>query len=131
GVVVFERDALGEDCVWWPAFLQGGVRALPRLADELRRREEAVGPQDLATVMYTSGTTGNPKGVMLTHHNLLSNAIATDAASPRGQDALLLNWLPLSHIYARTVDHYLSIVAGITLALAESPETVVQNLMET
>ena len=62
---------------------------------------------------YTSGTTGNPKGVMLTHHNLLSNAIASDGAAARGPESVLLNWLPFSHIYARTVDHYLSIVAGV------------------
>jgi long-chain acyl-CoA synthetase len=130
GVVVFDREALGEDNVWWPAFLLRGQGALPRLAAELRRREAAVGTDDLATIMYTSGTTGNPKGVMLTHGNLLSNACATEAASPRGADALLLSWLPFSHIYARTVDHYLSIVGGITLALAESAETVVQNLQE-
>jgi long-chain acyl-CoA synthetase len=80
--------------------------------------------------MYTSGTTGNPKGVMLTHGNLLSNACATEAASARKPDAVALNWLPLSHIYARTVDHYLTIVAGLTLALAHSPETVVQNLQD-
>jgi long-chain acyl-CoA synthetase len=131
GIIVFERDALGEDNRWWQAFLMAGRRALPRLAAELRRREEALGPDDLATVMYTSGTTGNPKGVMLTHGNLLSNACAVEAASPRGNDAVMLNWLPLSHIYARTVDHYLSIVAGVTLVLAESHETVVQNLQET
>ena len=67
---------------------------------------------------------------MLTHHNLLSNAEATEAASCRPPDAVLLGWLPFSHIYARTVDHYLSIVAGVTLCLAESAETVVQNLAE-
>jgi len=80
--------------------------------------------------MYTSGTTGNPKGVMLTHGNLLSNARATDEASKRPLDAVLLGWLPLSHIYARTVDHYLSLVTGVTLCLAESTETVVENLEE-
>src|SRR5207248_2134028 len=86
GVVVFDRDALGQDNIWWQAFLLRGASVLacpggrasedacPTL-NELRRREENVGPQDLATIMYTSGTTGNPKGVMLTHGNLLSNAI--------------------------------------------------------
>src|SRR5262249_29030715 len=105
GVVVFDRAALGADAVWWPAFLERGRAALPRLAEELRAREAALGPDDLATIMYTSGTTGTPKGVMLTHGNLLSNACATEAASPREPDTVVLGWLPLSHIYARTVDH--------------------------
>jgi long-chain acyl-CoA synthetase len=130
GVIVFDRDGLGSDATWWQAFLLRGRRALPRLAAELRRREETVGAGDLATVMYTSGTTGNPKGVMLTHGNLLSNACATAAAAPREPTALILNWLPLSHIYGRTADHYVSLATGVTMALAESPETVVQNLQE-
>jgi long-chain acyl-CoA synthetase len=65
---------------------------------------------------------------MLTHGNLLSNAIASDEASPRPANSVLLSWLPFSHIYARTVDHYLSIVAAVPLCLAESQETLVQNL---
>ena len=89
-----------------------------------------LGPDDLATVMYTSGTTGNPKGVMLTHGNLLSNACATNQASPREEGAVVLSWLPFSHIYARTLDHYLCIVAAVPLCLAESVETLVQNLAE-
>jgi long-chain acyl-CoA synthetase len=132
GVVVFDREALvaGGECIWWQRFLLSGRSALPFRADELRRSEQALGQDDLAGILYTSGTTGNPKGVMLTHGNLLTNACATEAASPRPPDAVMLGWLPLSHIYARTVDHYLSIVAGLTLALAESAETVVQNLQE-
>jgi long-chain acyl-CoA synthetase len=130
GVVVFDRAALGNDCTWWQAFLLRGRQALPRLAGELARRGESVGPEHLATVMYTSGTTGNPKGVMLTHGNLLSNACATAAAAPREPTALILSWLPLSHIYGRTADHYVSLATGVTMALAEAPETVVQNLQE-
>lgn len=129
GIVLFDRTRT-EDAQPWESFLQVGRRVLPSLRAELRRRENLLGPNDLATIMYTSGTTGNPKGVMLTHRNLLSNAWATNEASPREWDAVLLSWLPFSHIYARTVDHYLSIVAGVVLCLAESPDTVVQNLAE-
>jgi long-chain acyl-CoA synthetase len=130
GVVVFEQHGDTAEAHGWAGFLQRGRLALPRRAAELARLEERVGPDDLATIMYTSGTTGKPKGVMLTHNNLLSNAAATDAAATRPPESVLLGWLPFSHIYARTVDHYLSIVAGVTLCLAESAETVVQNLAE-
>jgi long-chain acyl-CoA synthetase len=131
GVVAFDHDAVGPDCVWWKTFLQRGRQALPRVADELARREATLGPGDLATIMYTSGTTGNPKGVMLTHGNLVSNTLSALSVSTHTPDDVVLGWLPYSHIYARTVDHYESIAAGLTLCLAESQETLVRNLEET
>src|SRR5262245_48928437 len=84
---------------------------------EIFRRETATTGDDLATIMYTSGTTGNPKGVMLTHGNLLSNSLATVAVCDSQPGDVQLSWLPYSHIYARTVDHYLTTTAGITMAL--------------
>src|SRR5205823_4996362 len=57
-----------------------------------------------------------------------SNTHAALESSPYGPDALVLGWLPLSHIYARTVDHYETLTAGVTLCIAESAETVVQNI---
>jgi long-chain acyl-CoA synthetase len=81
--------------------------------------------------MYTSGTTGNPKGVILTHGNLVSNVLAALAVAPYEADDVQLVWLPLSHIYARTVDHYKCVAAGTVLCLADSAETVVENLAET
>jgi long-chain acyl-CoA synthetase len=130
GIVIFDGTAAGPDALSWTGFLKRGRQALPLRTAELSSREAAVGPEDLATIMYTSGTTGNPKGVMLTHGNLVSNACACNEASPRDWEAVLLGWLPFSHIYARTVDHYLTLVAGATLWLAESADTLVQNLDE-
>jgi long-chain acyl-CoA synthetase len=130
GVVAFDSSATGGDVISWDRFLERGRQLLPRLAAEIARRERELGPDDLATIIYTSGTTGNPKGVMLTHGNLVSNTLATHEAFPRQPDSVLLTWLPFSHIYARTIDHYGTIVGGVTACLAESPETVIQNLAE-
>lgn len=128
GVVAF--GACGDDVESWEAFLQRGRRAMQRLAPELRRREEQTGSDQLATVMYTSGTTGVPKGVMLTHGNIVSNSLGSLAASPRLPDAVILSWLPFTHIYARTVDHYGAIASGAPLCLADSQDTLVENLAE-
>src|SRR5205085_7514766 len=135
GVVTFAHRSTaaappGLEIHYWPTFLQRGRQALPRLKDELAKRDRELGPDDLATVMYTSGTTGNPKGVMLTHGNLVSNACASNSISPRLPEHVLLGWLPYSHIYARTVDHYVTLVSGALLCLGECAETVVQNLEE-
>jgi long-chain acyl-CoA synthetase len=112
----------------WDALRHLGRRSGAQ--DEVLRREKALSREDLATIIYTSGTTGPPKGVMLSHGNLLANALATrDAAQVRSSE-ILLSWLPYSHIYARTVDHYLTIGAGATVCLAESLDSLVQNLAE-
>ncbi|HVK17336.1 MAG TPA: long-chain fatty acid--CoA ligase [Fimbriiglobus sp.] len=130
GVVVFDASAAGDDAASWDDFLRRGRQAMPRLADELAGREAALGLDDLATIMYTSGTTGDPKGVMLTHGNILSNAAACLVVEPLRPGDVNLAWLPLSHIYGRTVDFYERLVGGGTICLAESAETVVANLAE-
>jgi long-chain acyl-CoA synthetase len=130
GIVAFDSEKAGGEAWPWTGFLQRGRKALVRHATELGRREEGLRPDDLATIMYTSGTTGNPKGVMLTHGNLLSNALAMHEAFSIPADALMFSWLPYSHIYARTVDHYENLMAGTLLCLAESADTLIQNLVE-
>lgn len=97
---------------------------------EMARREAALDDRSLATIIYTSGTTGYPKGVMLSHGNLLTNAKATFDISFMTEDVVLLSWLPYSHIYARTVDHYLTTIGGLTVALAESVDTLFVNLKQ-
>lgn len=107
-----------------------GWRAPAGALDEMYHRERVTTSDDVATLIYTSGTTGNPKGVMLTHGNLLSNAASTFEVCGAQPGDVQLSWLPYSHIYARTVDHYLTTAAGITLALAESVDTLLANLEE-
>jgi long-chain acyl-CoA synthetase len=96
---------------------------------EYRREAEKVTPDQLATLIYTSGTTGEPKGVMLSHANLTSNA--TDALSSHmlTPGDLALSFLPLSHVYERTVD-YTYIFHGVPIAYVDRMENVQQALLE-
>jgi long-chain acyl-CoA synthetase len=87
-------------------------------------------PDDLLTIIYTSGTTGNPKGVMLTHNNLVSNILASATVIPIGPDDTLLSFLPLCHSFERMAGYYTAFACGATVAYAESPETVRDNLLE-
>ncbi len=77
-------------------------------------------PNSLATIVYTSGTTGRPKGVMLSHNNILTNAYGCLQVMSIGHDDLFLSFLPLSHTFERTCGYYLSIMAGCTVAYARS-----------
>ena len=90
----------------------------------MRDAREHLAPDDLATILYTSGTTGEPKGVMLSQRNLAANALGTLAAFGHQPDDLRLAWLPMSHIFARTCDIFTWVAGGGQLALAEGPETV-------
>jgi len=97
---------------------------------ELERRLEGLRPDGLASIIYTSGTTGTPKGVMLTHHNFLSNVEACLQVLPITDRDTALNFLPLSHVFARTCDAYVIMGAGGTMAFAESPDKVAANMLE-
>ncbi len=133
-LVSFEPIAAPAGCclkmLTWESLKHHGWQAGDMARQEIARRESALTCSDLATIIYTSGTTENPKGVMLSHDNLLTNAAGTGKISFMEPDDVLLSWLPYSHIYARTVDHYLTTWAGLTLALAESIETLIVNLAE-
>jgi long-chain acyl-CoA synthetase len=92
-----------------------------------QRALEETKPTDLATILYTSGTTGEPKGVMLSQRNLTSNCHAVMEAFTVEPGDLRLSWLPLSHSFARMSDYYLWIAAGGELALAQSRETIIAD----
>lgn len=87
-------------------------------------------PNDICTIIYTSGTTGEPKGVVLTHHNILSNVEAALESFPITKDDIFLSFLPLCHIFERMGGYYTAFSSGGTICYAESIETVAQNLIE-
>jgi long-chain acyl-CoA synthetase len=101
---------------WLPA--QGGeTRHVPR------------DPHALATIVYTSGTTGRPKGVMLSHNNILSNAAAAcTAVLTVGHDDVLLSFLPMSHTFERTCGYYLTIMSGSTNAYSRGIPVLAEDL---
>lgn len=98
---------------------------------QLNPLKERVKADDLLTLIYTSGTTGNPKGVMLTHHNILSNALAvTDLFPPDlANGGKVLSFLPICHIFERTAI-YAYMNKGLSIYYAESMDTIGENLKE-
>ena len=96
---------------------------------EYRRRAKQVSSDQLATIIYTSGTTGEPKGVMLNHSNLSSNAIDSLKEYVFLPDDVALEFLPLAHVYERTVAYgYLS--RGVSIAYLEQIEAVAEALLQ-
>lgn len=85
---------------------------------------------ELCTIIYTSGTTGEPKGVMLTHKNIVSNIRAAHEIFDIGKDDVFLSFLPLCHIFERMAGYYTALSGGCMIAYAESIEKVSQNMID-
>jgi len=86
--------------------------------------------EDIATLVYTSGTTGTPKGAILTHENILSNVEACSHLIQISAADECLSFLPLSHIFERMAGYYLMLHQGVTISYAESIDTLPANLAE-
>ncbi|NCO59036.1 MAG: long-chain acyl-CoA synthetase [Deltaproteobacteria bacterium CG23_combo_of_CG06-09_8_20_14_all_51_20] len=119
------------------------VLDLERVMDDGRKEREknlglfselskAVVPSDLATIVYTSGTTGVPKGAMITHSNIMAVVEALDRIRPRYADESdsTVPFLPLSHVFERIAGHFYGMFVGITASYAESVETLVNDIQE-
>ncbi|MCS7234660.1 MAG: AMP-binding protein [Armatimonadota bacterium] len=109
------------------------LRALGRASwepEELEALARRASEEDVAILLYTSGTTGPPKGAMLTHRNLLWTAHALGQANALYPTDSSLSFLPLSHIAERMLSVYLPLVWGYSVYFAESLDTLFQNLQE-
>ncbi|ALW84006.1 AMP-dependent synthetase [Hymenobacter sedentarius] len=106
--------------------LELGKKGQPATLEPLKA---AVQPDDLLTLIYTSGTTGSPKGVMLTHNNILSNCRSSQRFVPVNKEDKALSFLPLCHIFERMVT-YLYMINGVSIYYAESMDVIADNLRE-
>jgi long-chain acyl-CoA synthetase len=97
--------------------------------EKLNDIKKSILPSNLLTILYTSGTTGTPKGVMITHHNLVSNVTACQGFAPFNSTWKALSFLPLNHVYERMVST-LYLYKGISIYYAEGLETIGDNLKE-
>jgi long-chain acyl-CoA synthetase len=123
-VVVVEAREAGARAVPLDAWLRAGEA--PWVAPTRQLRQPS--GDDVACIVYTSGTTGRPKGVMLTHANVLSNVNAVLAHVGAHSSDVFLSFLPLSHTFERTVGYYLPIAAGSCVAYARSAALLAEDL---
>jgi long-chain acyl-CoA synthetase len=96
----------------------------------LKENMKLVKEEDVCTIIYTSGTTGVPKGVVLTHKNIMSNVTSALESFPIDKNDVFLSFLPLCHIFERMGGYYTAFASGGTICYAESIEKVATNLIE-
>jgi long-chain acyl-CoA synthetase len=113
-----DGPAVGSLAQWLAGATHAGSATVPKAPEA----------DDLAAIVYTSGTTGKPKGVMLTHHNVISDVKAVlERIAPTAED-VFLSFLPLSHTFERTGGYYLPIAAGSCVAYARSVPQLAEDL---
>lgn len=122
-----EKNAQDKVSIYFDEFLQMG-EGLPH-QDEVDKRTAELDPDELANILYTSGTTGVSKGVMLTHRMYRDAMISNDKVLTLGENDVVLNFLPFTHVFERAWS-YLCLSEGAQLAVNLRPADVLQSLQE-
>ena len=120
------KSRAGKQLLNFEELRKAGAEALkqnPRLGEP-----HQPAPDDLFTVCYTSGTTGEPKGAMLTHRNVLSNVQSLIPLFGVNENDVLVSFLPLCHMFERTGGYYCMLMAGGAIAYAESVQTIAKDV---
>ncbi len=131
-IVINEKDITEEsDKIFsFKQVQEKGEALLKEHPDFLNEEIKKVDENDICTIIYTSGTTGEPKGVVLTHKNIMSNVHAALQVFPITENDVWLSYLPLCHTYERMAGYYAAFTAGSQVYYAESIEAVPKNLLE-
>jgi long-chain acyl-CoA synthetase len=130
-IFVFDPPAaLPQDVSGLATVIAEGRQPLARDPKMVRNRAAELRPDDVFSIIYTSGTTGEPKGVVLSHDNIISNIKATIDVIPTTTNDIALSFLPLSHVFERMAGYYALLYRGCTIAYAESIEMMPRNLPE-
>jgi long-chain acyl-CoA synthetase len=109
--------------------MEEGRKNEAEYSGELQKIKESINPDDLVTIIYTSGTTGNPKGVMLSHTNLLSNVMETVKAHHLGYGHRAMSFLPLCHVLERMMNYHFQ-YKGLSIYYVENMGTVGEVVKE-
>jgi long-chain acyl-CoA synthetase len=113
----------------WIEIKETGKKNSKKYFDELKKVRENIKPDETITLIYTSGTTGNPKGVMLSHNNIISNIRSISKVFHFNQTHRTLSFLPINHIFERTVNYYFQ-NNGLSIFYAENLGTIADNLRD-
>jgi len=125
------KAPLNAGVISFKTLVDEGLAIVEQYRSAINIAREAIVPTDLSCLIYTSGTTGTPKGVMLTHHNLVENVRVSLIQIPIIEsDDLFLSFLPLSHVFERTATYHVCLAAGCQIAFAQSLDLLAKNMGE-